>query len=157
MWTGADTLCATARRSVGGAAGDSAIAESAPSHRQALVEERGAQDRAEKRFSAPGYDPEVTITVNDGALGAARCATSVPLFDVAALRAVVDGEFNSSAHYRQMTLLIRKTATCGMGSQTIAYLSDPFPASETELENRPPWRLHASCAADIRTRSGRDA
>lgn len=88
---------------------------------------------APKGFSAPGYDPDNTITFYEGALGAARCATSGPLFDVAALRAVVDGEFNSSAHDRQMSRLIRKTATCGMGSQTVAYLSDPFPASEREM------------------------
>lgn len=88
---------------------------------------------APKGFSAPGYDPEDTITFYDGALGAARCATVGPLADLVALRAVVDGAFNSSAHDRQMSLLIRKTATCGMGPQTKAYLSEPFPASEREI------------------------
>ncbi len=88
---------------------------------------------APKGFTVPGYNPENTITLYEGAIGAARCAASGRLNDLAELRAVVDGVFNSSTHDRQMALLLRKTATCGLGTQIGYYVTDPFPASEREV------------------------
>jgi len=95
-------------------------------------EERKAAPYA---FLGPGYDPEHTATYYEGALGAARCATSGPLSNTQALRAIVDGVFNSSAHDRQMQLLMYRTSTCGMGTQTRHFLDKTatFPASEVEI------------------------